>query len=141
MTLHLYTALLVTLIFATVFGASNGRSAERDLRDTYIPQMSLDPALAACTSKAYAKKSTVTDEDYMDMFNSCVAEAGIQEVSEGFLKNTQSAPAVDAGRAVTAADFAAARNCAYLADISGLPEADIRDRRQQCFNLPATLST
>jgi hypothetical protein len=141
MTARTYTAFLAALLIATVFTASNARSAERDLRDTYVPQMFLDPTLAACTSKAYSKKSTVTDEDYMDIFNSCVAEAGIQEVSESFLKITQSAPAVDAGRAVTAADFAAARDCAYLADISGLPEADIIDRKQQCFNLTATPTT
>jgi hypothetical protein len=141
MTARKYTAFLAALLIATVFSVSYGRSAERDLRDTYVPQMSLDPTLAACTSKAYSEKNTVTDEDYLDIFNSCVADAGIQDVSESFLKITQSAPAVEAGRALTAADFAAARDCAYQADISGLPEADILDRKQQCFNLTATPTT
>jgi hypothetical protein len=134
MVLYPWSALSIAVLIAVAFSICSGRSAIRDLRDIYVAPISPNPALATCATEAYTKKNVVTDDEYINLFNDCVSKAGLQGEAEAFLSITQSAPSVSSDILMTSAQFAAARECARLAEISGLPEDAILARKQQCFN-------
>jgi hypothetical protein len=134
MVLYFGSALAIAAVIIIVLPSCNGRSAIRDLRDIYVAPVSPNPAFAACASEAYAKKNMVTDDEYMTLFNDCISKAGVQGDAEDFFRMTQSAPIVSSDMLMSSAQFAEARECARLAEISGLPEDAILSKKQECFN-------